>query len=515
MKIQLIGHPYYYEIVQEAKQFFWLEPFQQASSVEDEDAWIVSELRPAKKRAGRVRRLVVTKVRYRGRVFETRLLYDYLLKEGEGRLPGEGASQSDFTAGVPAGEATSRLRSAVKRSLYLTLYKATGKKLVWGSLCGVRPAKRALSMLMGGKAGREVLKELRDFYVSKEKARLALEVGQAERDLLYQIPENSISLYIAIPFCPSRCLYCSFFSAQIPRDERPVLDYLSALSFEMEQAAELIREQGLTLASVYIGGGTPSSLSSGQLELLLEQIKKTFDFSRCIEYTVECGRPDTVTERKLSLLKRYGVTRISINPQTMHEQTLRLLGRSHTPQEIRDTFALAEKAGFDEINCDVIAAIPSETREMFQDTLEQVLALSPSNVTVHTLSVKRSSLLYERIREFELPDAQETDRMLTDAYQTLTARGYRPYYLYRQKNMVGSLENVGYAKPGRGCLYNVLMMEEVGSVLGLGAGSVTKRISGGGAKIQRAFNVKQPEDYVRRVSEMAQRKRMLFCPDAP
>jgi oxygen-independent coproporphyrinogen-3 oxidase len=349
-----------------------------------------------------------------------------------------------------------------------------------------------------------------EFRVSGEKAALAVEIAIRERDLVKHITPQDICLYIGIPFCVTRCLYCSFVTAESGTSARLIAPFLSALRKEIRGVGELLKHRNLNVAALYIGGGTPTVLSEKDLTTLIKQCKITFGLENLSEFTVEAGRPDTIDGGKLDALKDGGVTRISVNPQSMNDATLRAVGRRHTAQDVRDAVALARQKGFDNINMDIIAGLPYETELDFLRTLQEVETLSPESVTVHTLSVKRGSRLREVLGEFALTDGGGVRAMTEAASAFLPKRGKKPYYLYRQKNTLGNLENVGYAKAGRESLYNVLMMEELSTVISLGGGGVTKVIHAETGKIRRAFNVKEPKAYIERLDEMLERKRLIF-----
>ncbi len=380
----------------------------------------------------------------------------------------------------------------------------------WGKLTGIRPAKIATKLLGSGKSDEQVI----DYFMNEcgteyNKAALALECARAlipAREAMY---ENGVSLYIGIPFCPSRCLYCSFVTNGTKQAARLKPAYVEALKKEIAYTAGIVEKIGCVVETVYIGGGTPTSLSSELLDDMLSSLESRFDLSRVKEFTVEAGRPDTIDEQKLLTLKKHNVDRISINPQTMNDKTLRLIGRAHSAQDIRDAMALARSCGFDDINMDVIAGLPGEDLDMFRYTLEEVEKLDPTDTTVHTMSVKRSSRLHEYLSLYDLTDGETAARMVEFAADFLSERGKRPYYMYRQKNQLGNLENVGYAKPGFASLYNLYIMEEIQTIISMGCGGVTKTVDRATDRIERIFNVKEPKDYIERLDEMLHRKDVL------
>lgn len=387
------------------------------------------------------------------------------------------------------------------------------KKSPWGILTGIRPAKIAMKLLTEGKTDDEVVAYFTNVCgTTAQKAALVLETAKQELPVRQAMYPDGISLYIGIPFCPTRCLYCSFVTCGTRQAAKLIPDYLTCLKKEIAYAGALTARGGKRIETVYIGGGTPTTLNAEQLSAMLAQIYDSFDLSHCREFTVEAGRPDTVTEDKLNVLKRYHVSRISINPQSMNEKTLHTIGRAHTPAQIRDAVALARSCGFDNINMDVIAGLPGETPDDFRHTMEEVEALSPENTTVHTMSVKRSSRLHEYLDQYTLATADTVEEMVDFAYAYLKTLGKHPYYLYRQKHQLGNLENVGYAKQGCDNLYNIYIMEELQTILSLGCGGVTKTVDPVTDRIERIFNVKEPKDYIERIDEMLARKEHVFAP---
>lgn len=387
--------------------------------------------------------------------------------------------------------------------LYQLLAKAYHKQLPWGLLTGVRPIK-LFSRLCDSEGEESAVRRFRDtLYVSEEKTALAQQVRQNQRAILSRSDRRSFSLYVSIPFCPSRCHYCSFVSQTVEKARKLIEQYLPLLLSELRTTAELAAELKLMLKSVYIGGGTPTTLSPEQLELLLREIKADFDLSDCDEFTVEAGRPDTVTREKLIVLKDHGVTRISVNPQTFNDSVLEHIGRKHTAQQTIDAFRLARELGFDNINMDLIAGLTSDTPESFARTLDIVRRLDPESVTVHTLAVKRSA----RLNATDAAAEQAyTVRMLDEARIQLSQGGFEPYYLYRQSKMLSNLENIGWAKKGAFSPYNVYIMEETHSILACGAGAVTKLRDVDSDYIERIFNFKYPYEYISRFDELIQRK---------
>ena len=387
--------------------------------------------------------------------------------------------------------------------MYRLLSEKYRRELPWGILTGVRPVK--LFSRLADKDGEESARRYfsDSLYVSDEKTDLAAQVRRNQSAIIARSGKRSFSLYVSIPFCPTRCNYCSFVSQSIEKAKKLIGEYLPLLHDEIRHTAQLARELGLRLESVYIGGGTPTTLNAEQLDELLTEIEADFDMTSCAEFTVEAGRPDTVTREKLLALKRHKVTRISINPQTFNDGVLEQIGRKHTSQQTLDAFALARELGFDNINMDLIAGLTTDTPESFYRTIDVVRRLDPESVTVHTLAVKRSARLsaHDAVREQEY-----TALMLDYAAKELSAGGYEPYYLYRQSKMLSNLENIGWAKPGFYSPYNVYIMEETHSVLACGAGAVTKLRDTSSDWIERIFNFKYPYEYISRFDELIERK---------
>lgn len=404
---------------------------------------------------------------------------------------------------------TPEYKNEFKRFLYNALQEETGISLPWGNLTGIRPTKIAMTLLDGGSSEQDVAAFLREkHFVSEEKIALGIEIAEREREILSRIHyENGYSLYIGIPFCPTTCLYCSFTSYPISVWRERVADYLTALEKEMEAVAQMYRDK--ILDTVYIGGGTPTALSADELNRLITRLKSTFDFSTVQEFTVEAGRADSITEDKLRVLRRHGVTRISVNPQTMKQETLKLIGRQHTVEQVTDAFRLARKVGFDNINMDIILGLPGENKEDVKETIEAILALRPDSLTVHSLAVKRASGLHKWIEENGVTAYNNTEETMQIAAAGARAMGMEPYYLYRQKNMSGNFENVGYSVKDKYGIYNILIMEEMQTIVALGAGSITKRVYPDG-RIERSENVKEVAQYIERIDEMIERKKKLL-----
>lgn len=396
-------------------------------------------------------------------------------------------------------------RRLCKQTLYDLCRKVTGEHPAWGSLTGIRPTHLMYEALQQGMDMDGAAAHLiRTFDVTEEKAKLLQDIVRVQSQL--PPPEDRwMDVYIGIPFCTTRCTYCSFSSGELGKGKL-VEPYLTALFQEMEAGARLLHDAGKQLRAVYVGGGTPTSLNEEQLKRLLDQMMRLFPGS--MEYTVEAGRPDTITPGKLNAIREAGVGRISINPQTMNDRTLRVIGRAHTAQQVEEAYAMAREAGIHHINMDVIAGLPGETLADFAHTMEAAKRLRPESLTVHTLAIKRSSRLH--LENAPLPDGDTAAAMVRMGLETAYGMGLEPYYLYRQKYMAGNQENVGYALPGHACQYNVDIMEETTHILALGAGGISKRVYPEEGHIGRAPNVSNIEQYIARVDEMIQRKRELF-----
>ncbi|MDD4080715.1 MAG: coproporphyrinogen dehydrogenase HemZ [Eubacteriales bacterium] len=392
-----------------------------------------------------------------------------------------------------------------KLAVYFALKEATGMSPPWGSLTGIRPARLVYAEMENGLSLDAAARRVREtFDLSPEKAALLLDVVSTQQ-AVKQPEERDAGIYIGIPFCETRCRYCSFISCQVG-DGRILPGYVRALVREMAAVIRLVKDHGLRVRSVYVGGGTPTALPQDLLDDVLVAADPLI--RNAGEVTVEAGRPDSITGEKLRIIADHGATRISINPQTMHDQTLQLIGRAHTRTQTEAAYQLARSLGFGHINMDLIAGLPGEDLVMFEQTLVWAQSIAPESLTVHTLSLKRASDMY-RFGE-QIPREKDVDAMVRLARETARDMGLNPYYLYRQKHMAGNLENVGYAKPGHECLYNMDMMEDTGSVLALGAGGISKRVYENGARILRAPNVKDPQHYISRIEEMIGRKEALL-----
>ena len=404
-----------------------------------------------------------------------------------------------------------RFRNRLKLASYRLLSEYTGRILPWGSLTGMRPTKIATAGLEKGKGREEIIEYFQTIYdTSFDKAALATDVAFSEKRIIDSTnPITDYCLYIGIPFCPTRCLYCSFAAYPIHEYESKVGDYVDTLKQELAFISYLNRNRNPV--AIYIGGGTPTSLSASQLSEIMKCVKESFDLSGLREYTVEAGRPDSITREKLDVMKSYGCTRISINPQTMNEKTLRTIGRAHTPADIKRAFIEARRAGFKNINMDIIAGLPGEDPEDMSYTLDEIEEMKPESLTVHSLAIKRAAELKEQYNDYKARINHETDNMIYLATKRAEDMGMNPYYLYRQKNIGGNLENTGFAIPGKECIYNVLIMEEKLDTFAAGAGAVTRLMNiedGKVTRIDRVENVKNVDEYINRLDEMLERKQV-------
>ena len=390
--------------------------------------------------------------------------------------------------------------------LYKLLCDFTGLTQPWGILTGVRPVKLLRRLAEESSEEQAVKKFEKDFFVSNEKIALSRETEHNERKILELSKPESFSLYVGIPFCPSRCSYCSFVMASIERAEKLIEPYTKLLCEEIKRTAEIANKLGLRLETVYFGGGTPTTLSAEQLDTVLGTVNKSFDMSTCREFTVEAGRPDTIDIAKLFALKENKVDRISINPQTVNDEVLKTIGRKHTAQQFFDAFELARKCGFDNINTDLIAGLPTDTPESFKNSLDSIVRLNAECITVHTLCMKRASRLTTEGVTLDLQQARDAREMLAYTQNILGQNEYIPYYMYRQSRMVGNLENVGWSKKGFESLYNVYVMDETHTILACGSGGVTKLKRNNPDYLERIFNFKYPYEYIDRFDELIQRK---------
>ena len=419
-----------------------------------------------------------------------------------------GVSAANTSRMREADETVRLRRQLLQQSMYLAAKQLLPQEPAWGALAGVRPTKITTKHLLEGGTAESANDLLRDVYfVTPSRRELAVACSQSTVKAVKLLEPEDISLYVGIPFCPTRCTYCSFVSRTIGKKTELLEPYLEALLKEIAATGELLSKSGKHLRTIYIGGGTPSTLTASQLARLMDAIREHFDLSRCIEFTVEGGRPDTLDAGKLQTIRQHGADRMSINPQTMVDTVLRACGRPHKAADILRAYGEAVNAGFQAINMDLIAGLPEDTVEGFCHSLDQVAALKPSNITVHTLALKKGADLFEK--RGCLPSAEEVTQMVAYANKTLSALGYKPYYLYRQKYMSGSFENVGWSRDGMDCLYNIYMMEEIHTILSLGGGGMNK-VNLPNGRLTRFHNPKFPEQYIEILPSVLEQKKELF-----
>ena len=410
---------------------------------------------------------------------------------------------------LKAGEETVRLRRRIlQQSYYLAAVQLLDRKPAWGALAGVRPTKITTKHLLEGGTPASADRLMRDvYYVTPERRQLAVDCSESTVKAVSLMDKDDLSVYVGIPFCPTRCSYCSFVSRTVGKKTELLDKYLAALEREIQVTARLMKESGKHLLTLYIGGGTPSILSTPQMIHLLDTLRESFDFSRCIEFTVEGGRPDTLDLEKLRAIREHGADRMSINPQTMEDSVLRACGRPHTGADVIRAYRQAEEAGFSAINMDLIAGLPTDDFDGFRRSLDAVASLNPANITVHTLALKKGADLFEK-RE-GLSTAEEVSRMVDYSNAALRNLSYKPYYLYRQKYMSGSFENVGWSREGLDCLYNIYMMEELHTIVSLGGGGMNK-VNLPDGTLQRFHNPKFPEQYIEMIDSVCRQKEELF-----
>ncbi len=402
------------------------------------------------------------------------------------------------------------MKNALKRIMYNTLSEISGKELPWGTLTGIRPTKIPMELVEESKSDEEIYKYMKDTYlVSDEKIKLATDIARNEFEILKDIKyAGGYSLYVGIPFCPTTCLYCSFTSYPISMYRKKADNYVDTLCKEIDYMSEVLK--GEVLNTVYVGGGTPTTLEPDNLEKLLSKIREKYDFSTVKEFTVEAGRPDSITEDKLKVLLKYGVTRISINPQTMKQETLDIIGRRHTVEQVKEAYKLARNLGFDNINMDFIVGLPNEDINDVRDTMEEVIKLNPDSITVHSLAIKRAAglnIFKDKYAEMTMENNAEIMELSAEYARKMNME---PYYLYRQKNMAGNMENVGYARKGKEGIYNILIMEDKQTIMALGAGASTKYVYPTGGRVERQVNVKDVDLYIDRIDETIEKKEKFF-----
>ncbi|SHE54367.1 coproporphyrinogen III oxidase [Clostridium fallax] len=405
-------------------------------------------------------------------------------------------------------------KEIIKKFIFENLSNITGEKYPWGTLVGIRPSKIAFRLLKEGKSDEDIIEYFKNTYdSSKDKAELCIEVAKREEEFVNK-DENSISIYVGMPFCPTRCLYCSFASNPIKGCEKLVDPYLEALSYEIDKIKEYVESKNISIETVYFGGGTPTAVNDIQFHNILKRVYNSFVKNKNIkEFTVECGRPDSITEKKLLSMKEFNVSRISINPQSMNDNTLKEIGRHHSVLDVKEKFNLARKLGFNNINMDIIVGLPKENYSNIKRTCEEIKLLNPESLTVHGMSIKRASRLHENIilnKEVNIPNQDELNTMYNETKYLAKELNMNPYYMYRQKNMVGNMENVGFSKEGMECIYNIEMIEDKQSIIALGADAVSKVVFLREDRIERFANVKDVREYVKRVEEMVKGKIQLL-----
>lgn len=403
-----------------------------------------------------------------------------------------------------------KAKSNVKIGVFKYFTKITGKILPWGTLIGIRPSKIALKLIDENKTDDEIIEYFKRHNLTNEnKARLCIEVGKSERKIVND-DVNTVSIYLGMPFCPTRCLYCSFISDTIQNCKNLVDDYLDAMIYEIEETSKFIEHKELTIESIYFGGGTPTSVNNEQFEKIMKSIYNNLVANRKVkEFTIECGRPDSITYEKLASMKKYGASRISINPQTMNNDTLKLIGRNHSAEDVIDKFNMARETGFDNINMDIIIGLPGEDFNKISHTCSEIIKLKPESLTVHGLALKRGSKMFENMLnniKAKPKDQNELNLMHEETLRCATRLDMKPYYMYRQKNMVGNLENVGYSIYGKECIYNVEMIEDKQTIIAIGANGVSKIIFKDTNRIERYGNLKDVREYTKRIEEKVKGK---------
>lgn len=400
------------------------------------------------------------------------------------------------------------IQRMIKNSFYTAAVEITGRKSPWGALTGIRPGKIATNLLSDGLSENKTAKYMeREYFVTPQRARFCVSTAKAGIKVNDTLSEKDVALYVGIPFCPTRCSYCSFVSQSVEKSMGLIEPFVQCLLKEIQETSKIVNELGLSVISVYFGGGTPTTLSADQLDTVIRRLYDVFDLTNVKEFTVEAGRPDTVTYEKMETLARHGITRVSINPQTMSDDVLKIIGRRHTAADIIEAYKMARKAGIPEVNMDVIAGLPGDTADGFKNTLYAVLDLEPENVTVHTLSLKKGSRI--TLENTELPGPEVVGEMLDACAAELSESGYEPYYLYRQKFISGGFENIGWSKEGHDSLYNILIMEELRSIISMGGGASTKLVAPKTGKIERVFNLKYPKEYIESISSVIEKKKMI------
>ncbi|MDF2546560.1 MAG: hemZ [Anaerosolibacter sp.] len=489
MKIYLDGHDYTYEIAELLKLF-----------VESDQIDFISEEALENNQSF----LLVSKLSKE----EVRLSIESTLYFKQEKITVDVLTYDDRNFHTSAGR--KKVKRMIKKSIFNVLCTHFKERPPWGILTGIRPSKIVHEMLDQNISIKEISQCLKNEYgVSDKKVDLVTEVALIERPVIANNGVQDVSIYIGIPFCPTRCLYCSFPSNIIDKKSRGLFtQYIEALHYEIEKVGEILDEMNKKVISLYIGGGTPTTLSDVEFDRLFEKIKEHIRLDDIKEITVEAGRPDTIDKEKLVILKKHGVDRISINPQTMNDATLVRIGRSHTAEDIIRSYHMARDIGFRTINMDIIVGLPDETPSMVEHTMEKMMLLNPENITVHTLAVKRASRLKENLHQYKITQEIQAKRMLEITESYAKRMDLLPYYMYRQKYMVGNLENIGYCKPGHECIYNIQIMEERQTIIALGAGAISKVYYPLENRLERVPNVTNVEHYIKRVDEMIEKKRI-------
>ena len=416
-------------------------------------------------------------------------------------------SYKNYSKSTKIGE---KIKEDIKRLVFISLKELTNEEYPWGILVGIRPSKIALKYLEEGKSEDEIIKIFEEKHLaSREKAQLCIDVARAEEKFVNK-DEKKVSIYIGMAFCPTRCFYCSFTANSILGSKKLVNPYLEALTYEIKKISEYVENRNLKVETVYFGGGTPTAVNNEEFENIMKEVYNSFIKNKNIlEFTVECGRPDSITVEKLEAMKKYDVTRISINPQTMNDDTLKSIGRGHNVNDVKEKFMLARKMGFNDINMDIIIGLPGEGLDYVKNTCDEILKLKPDSLTVHGLSLKRASILYENFilkKGIQIKKQEELASMYNESMELSKKLDLKPYYMYRQKNMVGNMENLGYSKEGNECIYNIQMIEDKQTIIALGADDLTKVVFLEEDRIERFGNIKDIKEYSNRIEEMVNGK---------
>lgn len=491
--LRLLHHNYEYEIKEFLKQYFRNEEIrtigQLTSPLKEEDPFVITN--------------GLSKI-------GSRTLFYSRIERGN-EVISNAETMKDSNSFNTDSAKTKWEKIYLKITLYKAMERGFKRKLPWGILTGIRPSKIVHSLLDRGLDRKDITNQLKyQYLVSDNKSDLLLKVAENEREILYPYDKKKVSIYVGIPFCPTKCIYCSFVSNVLGKDREILKDYINALCLEIREIARYLKKHRIDVESLYIGGGTPTILDHVGLEYLLDFISGVLDIDKIEEYTLEAGRPDTIDEKKLEIALDHGVNRISINPQTMNEKTLDRIGRRYSPKDIKKTYYIAKQMGFSIINMDLILGLPGESIEEVKKTLEEIITLEPENITIHTMSIKRGSKLKEQEDPFFFQREEVVLSMLEYTQMFLEKNAYQPYYLYRQKYMMGNLENVGYCMGNCKSIYNIQMMGDKQTIIGLGAGATTKLIFIEENRIERMINIKNVSLYIERLQEMLDRKLELL-----